>query len=269
MFRCCSRSAVGVVAPEPGTVTQALLARARAGADDRELAQGMCEACVAGLDVDGAAVSILTMTAARQTLFATDATAMLLEELQFTLNEGVCLQAAHAGFPVLVPDLRETSATARWPAFAAAVAERTSIGALFALPLQWGVINLGVLDLYRFAPGALPAAQWRDVQVAVDTVAAMMLARHTDPDRLADDADEPEGAVLVGQAEVHQATGMVLAQMGISARDALARMRAHAFVTGALLSDVAADIVARRLWFGPDGEPRTGNDDPDKGTVGR
>ncbi len=89
------------------------------------------------------------MTAARQTLFATDATAMLLEELQFTLNEGVCLQAAQSGFPVLVPDLSETSATARWPGFAAAVAERTAIGALFAFPLQWGVINVGVLDLYR------------------------------------------------------------------------------------------------------------------------
>ena len=269
MFRCCSRAAVGVVAPEPGAVTQALLATARSGTDDRALAQGICEACVEGLDVDGAAVSILTMTTARQTLFATDATAMLLEELQFTLNEGVCLQAAHSGFPVLVPDLRETSATARWPAFAAAVAERTSIGALFALPLQWGVINLGVLDLYRLRPGALPAAQWRDVQVAVDTAAAMMLALHTDPDRPADDADESGGAVFVEQAEVHQATGMVLTQMGISARDALARLRAHAYVTGALLSDVAADVVARRLWFETDGEPGTRIDDPDPGTVGR
>jgi hypothetical protein len=121
---------------ELGVVTRALLESTRAGTDEHALARGMCEACVAGLEVDGAAVSILTMTTARQTLFATDATAMLLEELQFTLNEGVGLQAAAAGFPVLVPDLRETTATAGWPAFAAAVAERASIGALFALPMQ-------------------------------------------------------------------------------------------------------------------------------------
>lgn len=260
------------MAAEWGAVTRALLENSRAGNGERALAQGMCEACVTGLEVDGAAVSIMTRTAARETLFATDATAMLLEELQFTLNEGVCMQAAEAGFPVLVPDLRETAATARWPAFAAAVAERASIGALFALPLQWGVVNLGVLDLYRQSPGALPTAQWRDVQIAVDTAAAMMLALHTDPDGLGDDASrsvsEPDLAP-VGRAEVHQATGMVLAQMGITAQDALARMRAHAFANGRLLTDVADDIVRRWLWFSPDGEPRTRLDSPDQGSVER
>ncbi len=243
---------------ELGTVTRALLATARASVDDRALAQGMCEACVAGLDVDGAAVSVLTMTTARRTLFASDATAMLLEELQFTLNEGICMQAAAGGRPVMVPDLREPVAAARWPAFGAALAERASVGALFAVPLQYGVANLGVLDLYRRSPGALPSAQWQDVQVAVDAAAAMLLALHTDPDGHAAAAGEPEpgwpDVDLVGRAEVHQATGMVLAQMGISAQDALARMRAHAFVTGRLLIDVADDIVARRLWFGFDGE---------------
>jgi hypothetical protein len=231
----------------------------------------MCEACVADLDVDGAAVSMLTMTAARQTLFATDATAMVLEELQFTLNEGVCLQAGAAGFPVLVPDMSATAATARWPAFAAALAERATVGALFALPLQWGGVNVGVLDLYRRAPGALPPAQWRDVQVATDTAAVMMLALHTDPDAHPTDPRRPVAGwpevTLVGRAEVHQATGMVLAQMGVSAQDALARMRAYAFLVDRLLIDVAGDIVGRRLWFTADGEPRTrpGGSDPRSG----
>lgn len=264
---------MGPLVAELGTVTRALLETANAGADDRALAQGMCEACVADLDVDGAAVSILTMTEARQTLFATDATAMVLEELQFTLNEGVCLQAATTGFAVLVPDLRETAATARWPAFAAAVAERTSVGALFALPLQWGMINVGVLDLYRRLPGALPPEQWRDVQVATDTAAVMMLALHTDPDVVAGDLRHPAAGwseiSLVGRAQVHQATGMVLAQMGISAQDALARIRAHAFLTGRLLIDVADEIVQRRLWFTADGEPRARPPGSDPGSVQR
>ena len=33
------------------------------------------------------------------------------------------------------------------------MSEQAGIGAVFALPLQWGTINLGVLDLYRRAPG--------------------------------------------------------------------------------------------------------------------
>jgi AmiR/NasT family two-component response regulator len=130
-----------------------------------------------------------------------------------------------------------------------------------------------VLDLYRRSPGALPPLQWRDVQVAVDTAAAVMLALRTDPEGLTDDVAEPvpglEETPLFGRAQVHQATGMVLAQMRVTAQDALARMRAHAFVTGRLLIDVADDIVARRLWFSADGEPNTRVDARRQGSVER
>jgi len=134
---------------ELGALTRALLATVRDGADDRALAEHICRVCVDGLDVDGAAISLLTGSVSRETLWATDATAELLEDLQVTLNEGACMEAAATGCPVLVPDLSEGTETARWPIFAAALAEQTSIGALFAPPLQWGTVNLGVLDLYR------------------------------------------------------------------------------------------------------------------------
>ena len=42
---------------------------------------------------------------------------------------------------------------------------------------------------------------------------------------------------------------MVLAQLGLSATDALARLRAYAFVHQRRLNDVARDVVARRLVF--------------------
>ena len=133
--------------PELGAVTQALLAIARDNTDDRVVASRICQACVAGLDIDGAAISLLTTSPGRQTLAVTDETAELLEDLQFTLNEGARLQAAVTGSPVLVPDLWHSTEVARWPFFAVAVAERTEVRALFALPLQWGEVSLGVLDL--------------------------------------------------------------------------------------------------------------------------
>ena len=145
----------GTPVAELGAVTKALLAIARDGVDDRELAMQICRACVDGLDVDGAAISLLTGSVARQTLAATDAIAELLEDLQFTLSEGACMEAARTGSPVLVPDLRHGTEVARWPVFAAAVMERSPVRALFALPLQWGAVNLGVLDLYRREPGSL------------------------------------------------------------------------------------------------------------------
>jgi hypothetical protein len=240
---------------ELGTVTRALLRITRDGLDDHMLAGRICQACVEGLDVDGAAISVLTASPSRETLWATDATAELLEDLQFTLNEGACMEAAATGRPVLVPDLHHSRETARWPIFAAAVAEQTLVGALFALPLQWGVINLGVLDLYRATPGSLSNQQLRDLFAAADTAALMLLGQRTEPDD--DDGERGRdgdggGWLDVGfghRAEIHQATGMVLVQLGISATDALARLRGYAFVHRRLLLDVARDVVERRLVF--------------------
>src|SRR5215212_5917391 len=98
----------GTRVSELGVVTRALLALAR-DVDDRVLAMRICRACVDGLDVDGAAISLLTGSVDRQTLAATDGTAELLEDLQFSLNEGACMEAASTGRPVLVADLQQSS----------------------------------------------------------------------------------------------------------------------------------------------------------------
>jgi AmiR/NasT family two-component response regulator len=46
---------------------------------------------------------------------------------------------------------------------------------------------------------------------------------------------------------VHQATGMVMAQLGIGAEDALARLRGAAFGSGRTLLDMAIHIVVGRV----------------------
>jgi ANTAR domain-containing protein len=115
------------------------------------------------------------------------------------------------------------------------------------VPLQWGAVNVGVLDLYRKAPGSLSEVQLRDVMSAADMAALMFLGVRTDPG----DGVWLDHSVH-GRAEIHQATGMVLAQLGGSATDALARMRAYAFAQERSLSDVAHDVVCRRLRFTQD-----------------
>ncbi len=234
--------------PELGAVTRALLAIARDVEDDRVLAAEICRACVQGLDIDGAAISLLTADPLRETVFASDATADLLEDLQFSLGEGACIDAAVSRRPVLVADMNDPAQTARWPVYAAAVAEQTGVRAIFALPLQWGAIDVGVLDLYRRAPGALSAAQMRDALSAADAATLILLGLRSDPG----DDDQAWDRSWGNRAEIHQATGMVVAQLGISAADALARLRAHAFAEQRLLGEVARDVVARRLRFTKD-----------------
>jgi len=235
-------------------VTRALLGMTRYDVRDRVLAEQICRACVDGLDVHGAAISLLTGSPSRETLWASDPTAELLEDLQFTLNEGACMQAASTGSPVLVPNLNDSTDAQRWPVFAAAVAEQTDALALFALPLQWGTINLGVLDLYRRTPGGLSGDQWRDAISAADVAALMMLGVRTEPGDgdAHGDGDGWLDPASSARAEVHQATGMVLVQLDVGAEVALARMRAHAFVEQRLLIDVARDVVSRKLRFTDD-----------------
>ena len=137
--------------------------------------------------------------------------------------------------------MTDTPDTSRWPIYAEAVME-AGVGAVFALPLQWGTINLGVLDLYRKAAGSLSRTQLLRRPSAADTAALLLLGLRTDPgDEQAWDQS------WSSRAEIHQATGMVLAQLGVSATDAFARLRAHAFAEQRLLGDVARDVVARRL----------------------
>ncbi|MDT7708644.1 MAG: hypothetical protein QOG20_4251 [Pseudonocardiales bacterium] len=232
---------------DPGGVTAALLALGHDVHDDRALAEQICLACVAGLDIDGAAISMHTASPLRETLWATDATAELLEELQFTLGEGACMDAARSGRPVLIPDIADVAQTSRWPVYAEAVVEQTGVGAVFALPLQWATINLGVLDLHRKAPGRLTSAGLSDALGAADVGALMLLGLRTDPgeDRVWDRS-------WGDRVEIHQATGMVVAQMDVNATDAFARLRAYAFAEHRLLGDVARDVVARRLRFTED-----------------
>jgi len=92
----------------------------------------------------------------------------------------------------------------------------------------------------------LSEAQRRDAISAADTAALMMLGQCTDP---GDGGGQWLDHSFGNRAEIHQATGMVLVQLRVSAAEALSRMCAHAFVEQRLLIDVARDVVSRRLRF--------------------
>ena len=142
--------------------------------------------------------------------------------------------------------------------FAPASVERGIYGT-FAFPIALGAARLGVLTVYRQAAGYLSESESADGLVFAD--ALLVLA-------LDDRGGVPAGLVYSDdgfaerRAEVHQAAGMMSVQLGIAVSDALARLRAHAFVEDRRLADVAGDVVARRCRFHPDGgdsAPRDGH----------
>jgi hypothetical protein len=209
-----------------------------------------CAAITTVTEVDGVAAVLATGATVRETVYAGDQISARVEELTLTLGEGPGLDALRQGEPVLTADMAGPDALARWPMFAAAA---VAVGALavFALPLRIGAIRLGVLTLYRGRPGDLSRGQVADGLALADIVCLLLLDR-IDP---ISGAGPPEGGFDVDGMrfpEVHQATGMIIVQLGVTAEIAFARLRAHAFARNRPLRDVARDVVARRLRFNPD-----------------
>jgi hypothetical protein len=204
----------------------------------------VCAAAVTTVDASGAGVTVVVSPTVRDTAHATDAVAGEIEEWQLTLGQGPCVDALAAGGPVLVPDLGEAQWAARWPAFAPA-ALRSGARAVFALPIQVGVIRLGVLDLYRTRPGSLSRPELADALLFADAAGTLLLDV-TGPDAAA--AGDP----TVHNVQVHQATGMITVQLGVAVDVAFARLRAHAYAHDRRIGDVAREVVERRLRFHPD-----------------
>ncbi|MCX2949109.1 GAF and ANTAR domain-containing protein [Lentzea sp. NEAU-D7] len=199
-------------------------------------------ACVDVLPVDGASISVMSGPRERETLYASDQIASKIEDVQFDLGEGPCFEAFATRRPVLVPDLARASVV-EWPVFAAAITA-LPIGAIFAFPLQAGAIGIGAVDLYRRRPGWLSGEELAVALEVVDVVAAVLLGVLLGD---FDGTDGLRGVLSPGREQVHQATGMILAALDISAEEALSRLRGYAFVMGRALDDVAKDIVSRRL----------------------
>jgi hypothetical protein len=219
----------------------------------------VCAAVVAAVGMDGAGVTLMVSPAVRDTVYATDRVAGELEEWQLTFGQGPCVDTFTDGGPVLVVDLGSRECLARWPAFTPAALD-SGVQAVFALPLQIGAIRLGVLDLYRSQPGPMSPDELADALAFADTAGTLLLdgAAGTEPDTadLAWQRDDP----TAHQAQVHQATGMILVQLGASAEAAFARLRAYAYAQDRRLGDVARDVVERRLRFEPD-PPTHGQDE--------
>lgn len=205
----------------------------------------ICALAVSELVVTGAGVTLMDRPGApdaqQRLARASDTVAAGLEDLQLTVGEGPGLSAVTAGTPVLVPDL--AVATARWPAFAPG-ALALGAAAVFAFPLQLGVIGLGSLDCHRATAGPLSPPQ------AVDGLVLAEMAFEAVLDEIAGHPPDDLDWISDIHAEVHQASGMVMTQLDISMREALLRIRGHAYANNLALAVVAHRIVDGQLMLG-------------------
>jgi len=225
-----------------------LIADEPARTDDRAGVGGtlrrLCSVAGRSLSASGVGVSVMAEDGLRGVAAVSEPAYEAIEELQFVLGEGPCLDAFATRRPVLVPELAAAEML-RWPGYAPAVRDR-GMRAVFAFPLQIGAARLGVLDVFRVEAGALSAGQLRQALTFADMAVTTLL---DEQERAATDGPDD---VMGQRAELYQAQGMVAVQLGVPLADALARLWAHAYAEGRPLGDVARDVVARRLVFGSD-----------------
>jgi len=235
-----------------------LVAGQAASHGGRVSAGDACAAAVAAVEVSGAWLIAARGAEAGHLMRVTDGGSELLAELQLTLGEGPGPDAAASRGPVLASDLGEMAAVRRWPMFSPA-ARQAGAAAIFAFPLQVGAIRAGVMGLYRKRPGSLSAFQLGDALVFADTATLLLLDAQ---DQSAGDAAAGSGPggqppdLALHRAEIDQATGMLTEQLGVGIDEAFIRLRAYAYAHDRGLSDLARDIVARRLRLSPDRDPR-------------
>jgi ANTAR domain/GAF domain len=213
----------------------------------------VCTAAAISLHVSGAWVTAGDGSGPAQAMCATDVVSESLAEVQITLGEGPCHDAAVSGAPVLAANLADGSGH-QWAVFAES-AVQAGAAAVFAFPLRIGAIRVGVLGFYRDKEGSLDTLQLGNALILAD-IATMLLL-----DAEARQEDDPlSGAPPASQspdltahhAEIAQATGMLTEQLGVGIAEAFVRLRAYAYARDRRLSDIAHDIVTRRLRLDSD-----------------
>ncbi|MBA3652691.1 MAG: GAF and ANTAR domain-containing protein [Actinobacteria bacterium] len=214
----------------------------------------LCDVTVEITGASGAGIMLMSGDTQRGSICSTDDVSALIERLQYDLGEGPCVDACRLDRPVAEPDLAAPGSI-RWMAFTPP-AVAAGARAVFGFPLQVGAVRLGALNLYCDEPRSLTNGQHAD---------ALLMAAIAGQAVLVMQAGAPDGQVaseLEARADfqyvVHQASGMVAAQLDVSVTTALVRLRAYAFGNDRALVEVAREVVAKQLRF----DTRSGEDDP-------
>jgi GAF domain len=227
---------------EPERFAQVLAKRTEQSLDP---ASALCLACADVLDVTGAGLMLVSGGRSLGCVGVSDPVTGVVEQVEYTLGEGPCMTAYRSQTPIFDPDLADETIV-QWPEFRGG-ALAAGVHAAFGFPLLVDRICIGALNLYRDRPGALS-----DEQIG-DAVVAARLASRT---LLSWQAGAPPGTVAWQleqvpnhRMQVHQATGRISVQAGISLADALVLMRAYAFSRDLPIGDVAAEVGVGAVRF--------------------
>ncbi len=192
------------------------------------------------LEADGASMTLDYSGEGRLTVCATDDLARTIDDLQDLVGEGPGHEAAQTG-SVVISRLGD-SRQGRWVLLSERLEEIPFTGTVLAIPLTAEQSVLGIMTLHRSAPehqGDNLLSKFLGVTIGTAMLQDPRVGGHESPLTQAWDS----------RVQIHQATGMVVAQVGVRPEDALALLRGQAFARGATLTEIASAIIERRINF--------------------
>ena len=230
--------------PDRSTLVLELTQELTRVAPDEPFPLRLCRAFTRFANADGGAISMGFTTSERTLLCVTDDQVALCEDVQDTLREGPTLDAFRTGRPVVCGTWEEQ--VQRWPVLIRTMPASVSSTMLYAFPMLPEHTLVGVVSLHVRTDRPLSRVP-DDLDFLADVVGAAIIGGVP--------AEEDHHAVWSERDKVSQATGMIVAQLGISPADALAVLRAHAFAHEASVAEISRAVLARELTFSdPDGE---------------
>lgn len=196
-------------------------------------------------NVDGVVLTVFAAHAGWIIVSASGPRGDQLEDLHATLQEGPGIDAAGTNEIVAAADLNDAEARTRWPRFVDPALD-CGLRAIFAYPVRWDTRPIGVLSLYRAAPGPLSVTDDERARRYAAAVPVLLL------DNVHASSAPPVAMALPADTdEVQQAIGVVMEYAGVDAATALHRLRVYALSSGRPMRDVVAELRACRLPFDP------------------
>jgi GAF domain-containing protein len=175
------------------------------------------------------------------TVGSADPLARLLDEQQYELDEGPCLEAMSTATIVSTEDLRDEQ---RWNGYPTQAVVH-GVRAIYSSPLVAGDHAIGVLNLYAREPRSFDEESRRSAKLIAKLTSTMITAalRHYDELTLTDHLR----SALSSRSVIDQAMGMVISMRHCTQQEAFDVLRQVSQHRNIPLREVAAELVANNI----------------------
>ena len=196
-------------------------------------------AMLASRTIPAAATCAITLSVADRVLTAasTDALGRLLDEQQYDLDEGPCLEAIRTKQIVTAPDMATET---RWDGYPARALAH-GVSAVYSSPLLVHDQSLGALNFYAHRPHAFDRQDLETMAgfTSLTTAGIAGALRGAQDVTLTDHLR----TALTSREVIDQAIGIIIAHQHCTPKQAFATLRKISQTRNVRLRDVAAELV--------------------------